>query len=50
MFTITSRGQEASDATMSLIEFCKEGNLEGAKAALQSGVDVNTKDEIGFIV
>ena len=33
---------------MSLIEFCKEGDLEGAKAALKSGVDVNTKDEIGF--
>ena len=32
-----------SDANMSLVEFCKYGDLEGVKAALQSGADVNTK-------
>ena len=32
---------------MSLVELCKEGDLEGVKAALQSGVDVNTKGELG---
>ena len=30
---------------MSLVELCKEGDLEGVKAALQSGADVNTKNE-----
>ena len=48
MFSLTSAsGREvaASDATMSLIEFCNKGNLEGVKAALQSGADVNTKDD-----
>ena len=33
---------------MSLIELCTEGDLEGVKAALQSGADVNRKEEIGF--
>ena len=32
---------------MSLIEFCKKGDLEGVKAALQRGEDVNTKDDAG---
>merc|ERR1719295_2316585 len=32
---------------MSLVELCKNGDLEGVKAALQSGADVNTKDENG---
>ena len=32
---------------MSLIELCKKGDLEGVKAALKSGADVNTKDENG---
>ena len=36
------------DATMSLIQFCKEGDLEGVKAALQRGANVNTKDEYGW--
>ena len=33
---------------MSLIEFCKKSDLEGGKAALQSGADVNTKDKYGW--
>jgi len=33
---------------MSLIQFCKDGDLEGVKAALQSGADVNTKDGCGW--
>ena len=32
---------------MSLIELCKEGDLEGVKAALQKGADVNSRDEDG---
>jgi len=32
---------------MSLVEFCKKGDLEEVKDALQRGVDVNTKDEFG---
>ena len=32
---------------MSLIELCFKGDLEGVKAALQSGADVNTRDEAG---
>jgi len=32
---------------MSLIKLCKYGVLEGVKAALQRGDDVNTKDEYG---
>ena len=32
---------------MSLVEFCKNGDLEGVKDALEAGVDVNTKDEYG---
>ena len=39
--------QAASDATMSLVELCKTGDLEGVKAALKNGADVNEKDEIG---
>ena len=44
---ITSRGQASSGATMSLGELCKKGDLEGVKAALQKGLDVNAKDEYG---
>jgi len=33
---------------MSLIESCKNGDLERVKTALQSGDDVNTKDEDGW--
>ena len=33
---------------MTLVQFCKDGDLEGVKAALQSGADVNTKDECGW--
>ena len=43
---IYQRG-DASEAIMSLIGFCKKGDLEGVKGALQSGVDVNTKSENG---
>ena len=32
---------------MSLIKLCKEGDLEGVKAALQRGADVNTRDNKG---
>jgi len=32
---------------MSLVEFCKQGDLEEVKDALQRGADVNTKDEFG---
>ena len=35
-------------ATMSLVQLCKDGDLEGVKAALQRGADVNTKDEDGW--
>ena len=38
---------KGSDAIMFLIEFCKEGDLEGVKAALQRGDDVN-KNEYGW--
>jgi len=37
-----------SDDTMSLVDLCKKGNLEGVKAALQSGTDVNTTNEYGW--
>ena len=37
----------ASDATMSLVELCRYGDLEGVKAALQSNADVNRKDKYG---
>merc|ERR1711971_1155296 len=37
----------ASGATMSLVELCRYGELEGVKAALQAGADVNTKDKCG---
>ena len=33
---------------MSLVELCKMGDLEGVKAALKNGADVNRKDEDGF--
>ena len=33
---------------MSLFESCKKGNLEGVKAALKSGADVNAMDEDGY--
>ena len=44
---IRCRGERqlASDGTMSLVEFCENGDLEGVKAALKNGADVNTKDE-----
>ena len=32
---------------MSLVELCEEGDLEGVKAALKRGVDVNTLNEYG---
>ena len=32
---------------MSLVELCEDGDLEGVKAALKRGDDVNTKDESG---
>merc|ERR1711953_510545 len=45
-----TRGGEVagSEAIMSLIQSCKDGDLEGVKAALQRGDDVNTKDEDGW--
>ena len=39
--------QPASDATMSLVELCKNGDLEGVKVALKNGADVNTRNEYG---
>ena len=30
---------------MSLVELCQNGDLEGVKAALQNGADVNTKND-----
>ena len=33
---------------MSLVQFCEKGDLEGVKAALKRGDDVNTKDEYGW--
>ena len=33
---------------MALIKLCKNGDLEGVKALLQIGVDVNTKGEYGL--
>ena len=33
---------------MSLVEMCKRGNLEGVKAALQRGTDVNTTNPYGW--
>ena len=48
------KGQKAcktlgkTDATMSLVQFCEKGDLEGVKAALKSGTDVNTKGEYGW--
>ena len=35
--------QPASD--MSMVELCEKGDLEGVKAALKSGTDVNEKDD-----
>ena len=32
---------------MSLVQLCRHGDLEGVKAALQRGIDVNTKGEYG---
>ena len=48
MFSITSGRQTEGDATISLVELCQNGDLEGVKAALQNGADVNTKDEYGW--
>ena len=31
-----------------LTHLCSEGDLEGVKAALQSGVDVNSRDALGY--
>ena len=33
---------------MSLVDLCEDGDLEGVKAALQRGADVNTKNEEGL--
>ena len=33
---------------MSLIKFCKKGDLKGVKAALKKGADVNEKDKDGY--
>ena len=33
---------------MSLVEFCKKGDFEGVKDALEAGADVNTKGEYGW--
>ena len=43
----SSAGQVASDTIMSLVELCRNGNLEGVKAALKSGTNVNTKNDYG---
>jgi len=49
MFSLTSGREIAgSDIIMSLVELCMKGDLEGVKAALKSGADVNTKDEEGW--
>ena len=46
--TFTSGKQVAAiDSTMSMFELCRDGNLKGAKAALKSGTDVNTKNDYG---
>ena len=38
-----SERQPASDSTMSLVEFCENGDLEEVTAALKNGADVNSK-------
>ena len=38
-----SERQPASESTMSLVEFCENGDLEGVTAALKNGADVNSK-------
>jgi len=45
MFSITSGRQSEGEAAMSLVELCQNGDLEGVKAALQNGADVNTKND-----
>jgi len=48
MFSLTSGREVAgSDATMSLEEFCKKGDMEGVQAALKRGADVNLKNNAG---
>ena len=47
MFYQWNLNKAASVATMSLVKLCEDGDLEEVKAALQRGVDVNTKDEDG---
>ena len=51
IISITNSGKQvaASGATMSLVELCRDGDLEGVKAALQSSADVNAKDEYGHM-
>jgi len=44
----SGREVAGSNTTMSLIQSCKDGDLEGVKAALQSGDDVNSKYEVGW--
>ena len=49
MFSLTSGREVAgSDTIMSLVEMCEEGDLEGVKAALQRGEDVNSKDDYEY--
>ena len=47
IFFAVSEKQSKSNATMSLVELCRDGDLERVKLALQRGVDVNTKDKNG---
>ena len=45
MFSMTSGGQAAN---MSLVEMCRKGDLEGVKAALKRGADVNAKGKYSW--
>ena len=47
MYFSPVEGKQEVISTMSLIEFCRSGDLGGVKAVLESGADVNTKDEYG---
>ena len=47
-FVISPVEVAGDDTTMSLIELCRCGDLEGVKAALQRGANVNGKDEDGL--
>ena len=44
----SSSSSSSSVDLVDLVELCREGDLEGVRAALQGGVDVNTKDENGW--